>query len=87
MNFERKTSQNQFLPILSKTQDPKLEKICQKFSSWRQFPSRPFATRHFSIQFLCNRVVIICGLPLVHMRFWLLKMMLNIGDTASIIPN
>ena len=29
MNFERKTNQNQFLPILSDTQEQKLEKICQ----------------------------------------------------------
>ena len=34
MNFERKTSQKQFLPILSEPQDQKLEQICQKFSSW-----------------------------------------------------
>ena len=33
MNFERKTSQNQFLLILSETQEQKLEKICQTFSS------------------------------------------------------
>ena len=50
MNFEG----NQFLLILSETQESKLEKICQKFSSWRQFPSWPFATRHVSKQFLCN---------------------------------
>ena len=32
MNIERKTGQNRFLPILSGTQEQKLEKICQKFS-------------------------------------------------------
>ena len=38
MNFERKrTSKNQFLPILSETQELKLEKICQKFSSYSHF--------------------------------------------------
>ena len=46
VEFERTSSQNQFLSILSETQDQKLEKVCQKFSSWVQFPSGPFATRH-----------------------------------------
>ena len=49
MNFERKTSQKQ---------DRKLEKICQKFSSLRQFPSWLFATNHISKQFPCNKIVI-----------------------------
>ena len=31
MNYKRKTSQSQFLLILSETQGQKLEKICQKF--------------------------------------------------------
>ena len=58
INFERKTSQNRFLLILSETQSQKLEKICQKISIWRQLPSRPLATRHISKQFLYNRIVI-----------------------------
>ena len=33
MNFETKTSQNQFLLMLSETQEQNLEEICQKFSS------------------------------------------------------
>ena len=49
MNFERKTSQKTV--FLSETQEQKLEKICQKFSSWRPFPSGPLATGHIYKQF------------------------------------
>ena len=46
MDFERKTSPNQFLMILFETQDQKLEKILQTFSSVSPFPSWPLETRH-----------------------------------------
>ena len=52
MNCQGKTSQNQLLPILSQTQEQRLEKICQKLSTWKPFPSWSFATRHTGQLFL-----------------------------------
>ena len=47
VNLERITSQNQFLLISSEIQEYlSRKKICQKFSSWRPFPSWPLSIRH-----------------------------------------
>ena len=84
--LKEKTSQNQFLPILSVTN------LSRKFSSWGTFPSWPFAATHIYERFLCDRIAILTTAtgPLVidFQRYtcvlWLCTMMLKSGDTAPL---
>ena len=84
MNFERKTSQNQFLPILSETQEQKLEKIYQKAISIMTIRNQ---THLLTVSVQQNSHFNNTGLlVLVFHRytnvFWFVMVMLKIGDTA-----